>query len=106
MLPSLGVFSLAGSFRYFFLLLGFRRALCCLGLFCVALFSVRIFFSFFRSLVRFLVPTSVGVEIRVYGRPFSYSSQTTSLYVMQLRPVQMEPMACAVLMALAPLIED
>jgi hypothetical protein len=25
--PSLGVFSLAGSFRYFFLVLGFRRAL-------------------------------------------------------------------------------
>jgi hypothetical protein len=35
MLSSLGVFGLAGSFRYFFLLLGFRRALCCLGLFCV-----------------------------------------------------------------------
>jgi hypothetical protein len=43
-LPSLGVFSLAISFRYFFLLLGFRRALCCLGLFCVVLISVMTFF--------------------------------------------------------------
>jgi hypothetical protein len=37
----LGVFSLAGSGRSFFLL-------CCLGLFCVVLFSVRTFFWFFQ----------------------------------------------------------
>jgi hypothetical protein len=46
MSPSLGVFSYDGTFTSLFLLLGFRRALCFLGLFIsVVLFSVRNFFS-------------------------------------------------------------
>jgi len=43
-LPSLGVLSLAGSFR-FFLLFGFYVAWVC---FCVVLFSVRTFFIFYE----------------------------------------------------------
>jgi hypothetical protein len=39
-----GCFQPCWFFQFFFLLLGFRRALCYLELFCVVLFSVRTFF--------------------------------------------------------------
>jgi hypothetical protein len=67
MLPSLGVFSLAGSFRCLFLLLFLGALYVVWVFFYVGLFSVRTFFFFFKTcdpLSAYQVPGSVSSSFK------------------------------------------
>jgi hypothetical protein len=65
MLPSLDVFSLAGSFTCLFLLFGLSARYMLLGLFYVGLFSVRTFFFAGSSgrYIKYLRPKVLTTEI-------------------------------------------